>query len=895
MQPKSTDESIKHTFRPKSTYRLKRVEIKRGDAIDQIKFIYSDGKNWSAGHDGGKADNRQVVMTDGEYLVRVTHERFRNYKLAGAAVVFESNLGRIWEYKPARMCTNRASELVTITARPGYEIISMSIEKGILVGSEQQPIETPRDKLASWFVVAQCSQKDDNVETYGHYYTKNKAVEVFNAASSKSMKHGQAVLLLDAMKLKILKQRGSAEAVKVLRQAARANGFYAPKKDEDVNYIDALIMLFRLLNKKNDIWEFVLVIALLAGSSYFDLYASMMTGYVLTMFSEDHSSALDKNWVAGFVHYSFLGNAPSSGSVNNPAEPPEAETKALCISMIIAFLGVKVLQNGLYVANVWIHHNSCDKKNHQMAMGAFNHVLSLDQAFFDTHATSEIRESMKVHSINNLITWNIPYLVCRFLKLALLVYFMGSINVRMTAIACMSLLLIKYGLLDRCEAFETNTHRVQRKLDHLNHQILDETFDMVTSIKLFSRESQHRAEHEQTQRRYMANINTVVMMRCFREFGYGILRTLSFAVVLWQGLDVLSAGKMSAGDITSFFLLFQQFQEVFGSIKWHWSVLVREFPDIERFLSLMQEEPAMLPQGTLKPTLQGSVAFEGVRFEYPSRPGEETLKGLTVKFAPRKMTAIVGDSGAGKSTVTKLLMRLYDPKDGRVLVDGHDLRSIDLQHLHEQVAIVPQNPDLFNCSLGENIAYGMPPGLATHAQIVAAAKLANCYDFIMEFRGGFDTYAGTRGSQLSAGQKQRIAIARAAIRQPKVLILDEATSSLDATNERLVQEALDRVMHGKTVIVIAHRLCTIKNADEIVVMEQGSMVEQGTHTKLMEAKGVYHRLVSKQLLGRDSGEGEGEGGSGSESGDSDVTHPAGTSEDGTSDDGDHASMDDDAE
>ena len=277
--------------------------------------------------------------------------------------------------------------------------------------------------------------------------------------------------------------------------------------------------------------------------------------------------------------------------------------------------------------------------------------------------------------------------------------------------------------------------------------------------------------------------------------------------------------------------------------------------------------------------VNGSVEFEDVYFNYPTRPGEQgmslslslslslhviyiyiymitygiyvlyiyiVLKGLSLQIQPNQITALVGDSGGGKSTITKLLLRLYDPAMGKVKIDGVDLTTLDLKCFHEQIAIVSQNPDLFNCSLAENIAYGAlkPP---SREQIIQAAKLANCHDFIMNFRGGYDTFAGARGNQLSGGQKQRLAIARAAIRDPKILILDEATSALDAENERLVQEALERIMKGRTIIVIAHRLSTIKNAHEIICMKAGKAVEKGSHQELMSLKGSYHNLVTHQL------------------------------------------------
>ena len=218
------------------------------------------------------------------------------------------------------------------------------------------------------------------------------------------------------------------------------------------------------------------------------------------------------------------------------------------------------------------------------------------------------------------------------------------------------------------------------------------------------------------------------------------------------------------------------------------------------------EKKTIMKNGPLEPAkLEGKVEFKNVNFTYPSRPGQQVLKNMNLVLQPGKVTAVVGDSGAGKSTLTSLLMRLYDPTSGDIFVDGYNLKELDIKTFHKYVAVVNQNPLLFNCSIGENIAYGASLDKVSDEDIEAAAKLANAFDFIKSFRGGFDTLAGTLGTQLSGGQKQRLAIARAAIRNPKILILDEATSSLDAENEKIVSEALERIMTGRTILIIAHR------------------------------------------------------------------------------------------
>lgn len=516
-------------------------------------------------------------------------------------------------------------------------------------------------------------------------------------------------------------------------------------------------------------------------------------------------------------------------------------------ALLAAFILVKMAEKLFYVMNVYFHHNACDSKNHQLRITAFNHVVSLDQGFFDMHSTSEILGSMNVHSLNNLITWNIPYLCTLCVQLVMVAYFLASINLTLGMLSMVGMLIIKYGVLVPMEKLERTVHKVQRKLDTLNRQIVDEAFNMMSSVKMFSKEMHHIEEHEACQRRYMKNINSVVVLRCIREFAYGILKVCVFGGVLYAGLQGFSQCNLGPGDLTGFFLLLQKFQDLFGRIKCHYDILIREFPDIDRFLSLMKEESAIV-SGTVRPqNIQGAIEFQDVRFEYPTRPGEEVLKGLILKIQPNKMTAVVGDSGAGKSTITKLIMRLYDPKAGSVLVDGYDLRTLDTKHLHEQIAIVSQNPELFNASLAENIEYGAANGAYSENKVKEAAALANC-DFIDKFRAGLDTFAGARGAQLSGGQRQRIAIARAAIRDPRILILDEATSSLDAENEQLIQEALENIMEGRTTLVVAHRLSTIKNADEIICMKNGEVVERGTHTQLMQLGQVYYNLVSKQVI-----------------------------------------------
>jgi ABC-type multidrug transport system fused ATPase/permease subunit len=243
--------------------------------------------------------------------------------------------------------------------------------------------------------------------------------------------------------------------------------------------------------------------------------------------------------------------------------------------------------------------------------------------------------------------------------------------------------------------------------------------------------------------------------------------------------------------------------------------------------------------------VKGDLEFKNIKFTYPTRPDFEVLKDVSFSAKAGQTIALVGSSGSGKSTLASMALRFYEPNGGEYLIDGKKSTDYELTELRDQMAIVPQDVLLFGGTIRDNILYGKPN--ATEAEVIEAAKQANAYDFIMSFPDKFETLVGDRGIQLSGGQRQRVAIARAVLKNPSILILDEATSSLDSESERLVQEALDKLMIGRTSIVIAHRLSTIRNADKIVVLQKGEVVEMGTHQELMNStSGLYQKLSKLQ-------------------------------------------------
>ena len=388
-------------------------------------------------------------------------------------------------------------------------------------------------------------------------------------------------------------------------------------------------------------------------------------------------------------------------------------------------------------------------------------------------------------------------------------------------------------------------HRIQQATADIT-SILQETLAATRVVKSFVREPYEIARFDQQNKaNFYANMKSAKLMGTLSPV-IEFIAALGVTAIIWFGGRSVIGGDITAGSLVAFLVYainisnpIKRIARVLGSIQKALAAAERVFYIMDLTDTIPQK-----PDAITLPSVEGNVEFRHVSFAY--NKGETILHDVSFSAKPGQAIALVGPSGAGKSTVASLLPRFYDVTEGAIFVDGHDVRDVTLASLREQVGIVPQETNLFNDTVYNNILYGRLD--ATRDEVIAAAKAANADEFIQQLPKGYDTQLGDRGVNISGGQRQRISIARAILKNPRILILDEATSALDTESERIVQEALDRLMVGRTSFVIAHRLSTIQNAAKIIVLDKGSIVEEGTHQQLMAKHGLYAHLHDIQFM-----------------------------------------------
>ncbi len=514
--------------------------------------------------------------------------------------------------------------------------------------------------------------------------------------------------------------------------------------------------------------------------------------------------------------------------------------------IMLALVAVFVLRAIVDIISQYMLSRAGESVTLDLRADVYRHLQSLGLSFYAGRRTGELvsRLSSDVTVVRTTLVNNVATLLSNALSIVGAAVLILTVNWRLTLVVLIvlpvaTLVAVLYG-----RAIRPLSRQVQDKLAE-SSSVAEEAISGVRVVKSFGREAHEASRFEAAAR---ATFQSALRLATIRAtFGplIGLMFFFALLAILWFGSQEVSAGRLSAGDLVAFLLygsiiaggvsvlaqIFSQFQEAIGAT--------------QRLFEILDTPCDVCDSANARPigVAQGRVTFEHVSFAYES--GLEVVRDISLDIAPGEIVALVGPSGAGKSTLFNLIPRFYDPTSGAVKLDGIDLRDITLASLRANIGIVPQETVLFSGSVRENILYGRLD--ASEAEMIAAAKAANAHGFIMELPQGYDTLVGERGVKLSGGQRQRIAIARALLKDPRILLLDEATSSLDSESEGLVQEALGRLMQGRTTIIIAHRLSTVQIAHRIAVLDKGRLIELGTHDELLARDGLYRRLHSLQF------------------------------------------------
>lgn len=519
--------------------------------------------------------------------------------------------------------------------------------------------------------------------------------------------------------------------------------------------------------------------------------------------------------------------------------------------IVLSIIVVFVIRGIAYYGQSYLMNYVGQRVIIDIRKAVFEKLQRLSMSFYDKHKTGTIMSYVTndVSALQSAMVDNVVEMITETVILVASIVMMIYLDWKLFLVTFATFPVVLFFIDSFGKRIRKSGSRIQEAAADIT-SVLQEVASSPRVIKSFVREGYEVDRFDKE------NMNNFRANMKYAQLSSTLTPTIEFvaavgvSIILWYGGNSVINGSITAGSLVAFLTYavnisnpIKRLSRVIGNIQKALAAAQRVFDVLD-----LPEDIKNAPDAKALPKVKGDVRFNDVSFAY--NENEEVLSHVSFEVKPGEMIAFVGPSGAGKSTVASLLPRFYDAINGSITIDGQDIRKVTLDSLREQVGIVPQETVLFNGSVYDNILYGRLD--ATREEVEAAAKAANAHDFIMQLPDGYETMLGDRGMNISGGQRQRISIARAILKNPQILILDEATSALDTESERVVQEALDRLMVGRTSFVIAHRLSTIKNADKIMVLEKGQLIEQGNHDELMAMDGLYAHLYKIQYRSKEA-------------------------------------------